>query len=373
MDGKERDDHFGTCLSAAPDMNGDGVTEWLVGAPGASSAKLSRCGIVYIVSGATGSIVSEMVGDKEYGAFGTSIDTATDLDNDGAVDIIIGAPGATGSRDSRNGAACGTVYAVSGKTLARLCRIDGKREWLDFGWSVCGILPSRTPKTEGRFLVGSPYAASDAENGEGLVVAYEVGDSEPVWVGRARIGEYGVGWKVWPIGDCDSDGDLDVVVRMLGAGSGPSVPGRTSTPRSLAVCNGVSGRRRDMAWADRLQAAGGMTAIGVADVDGDGISEVVVVMNSPSKAAVPRIECRAAGDGRIVFESECPSGVGRRPAGFGVAKLAGSKQVTELLVGWRQADPEQPAGQDGVVNSIGVSEKPRIRQYTVPRKGGDGR
>lgn len=94
---------FGSSVANAGDVNGDGINDVLIGAPGASKA--------YVIDGAT--IVSEAAGDGiinvgdqgtisitgESGTdgFGTSVSSAGDIDSDTLSDIIIGAPQATSS------------------------------------------------------------------------------------------------------------------------------------------------------------------------------------------------------------------------------------------------------------------------------------
>src|SRR5690606_2924427 len=89
------DDEFGGAVAGVADLDGDGVNDLLVGAPGHRIISCSRCGRAYAYSGASGLLLYEFASPNEErdGFFGFSVAGIPDLDGDGVGDLAIGAPG----------------------------------------------------------------------------------------------------------------------------------------------------------------------------------------------------------------------------------------------------------------------------------------
>ncbi|NJK81620.1 MAG: hypothetical protein HC914_17760, partial [Chloroflexaceae bacterium] len=78
--------NFGTALDTAGDVNGDGFADIVVGAPGDNAS--------YVYLGATAglSTTASFTVTLGGGAFGTSVGTAGDMNGDGFSEIVVGAP-----------------------------------------------------------------------------------------------------------------------------------------------------------------------------------------------------------------------------------------------------------------------------------------
>jgi len=97
------------CVGApGPDFNGDGVTDVVIADPGVAVAGKQRAGVVYIVDGADGSVVTVSADDvpgisaeanAEFG-FATAV---YDADKDGCDDLVVSSPFATVSAQPRAG------------------------------------------------------------------------------------------------------------------------------------------------------------------------------------------------------------------------------------------------------------------------------
>ncbi|MCB0729330.1 MAG: FG-GAP repeat protein, partial [Ignavibacteriae bacterium] len=94
MTGEAAQDQFGYSVSNAGDVNGDGYSDVIVGA-NLNDAGGTNCGRAYIYfGGSTMNNVSDVVltGETAYDFFGQSVSTAGDVNNDGYSDVIVGAP-----------------------------------------------------------------------------------------------------------------------------------------------------------------------------------------------------------------------------------------------------------------------------------------
>ncbi len=85
-------DFYGASIAAAPDLNGDGVVDYVVGAPGGGSWGRAGVGAAYLCSGRNGAVIREWRGTAELDNFAWTVFTA-DVDRDGRVDLICSTPG----------------------------------------------------------------------------------------------------------------------------------------------------------------------------------------------------------------------------------------------------------------------------------------
>ena len=107
---------FGAALADIGDADGDGLPDVAIGAPNAGEN-----GAVTLYSGATGTVLLEITPDLDRSIdaqFGTSVAPVADIDGDGVPDLLVGSPfehtgGTTGERNGR-------VHLYSGATGAEL-------------------------------------------------------------------------------------------------------------------------------------------------------------------------------------------------------------------------------------------------------------
>jgi len=97
-------DRFGTALSAAGDVDGDGVPDFVVGAPGFDLPQATDTGSLICFSGADASVLFTHYGVDLGMPVGTSIDGASDVNEDGRPDLVLGSPGNLAVSTDRGGA-----------------------------------------------------------------------------------------------------------------------------------------------------------------------------------------------------------------------------------------------------------------------------
>jgi FG-GAP repeat len=161
---------LGRGLSVAGDVDGDGLPEVAVGAPGATFGGGRDAGSLYLVRGGTGpravnldanpadaGLLARIDAAGPFNRLGASIVGVGDIDADGRADLAVGAPLA----DVPDKLLAGRVYLFKGKdlapgvTLAAATAFGGVMASQGFGtslWSCAG----------GRLLIGAPRAEADA-------------------------------------------------------------------------------------------------------------------------------------------------------------------------------------------------------------------
>jgi hypothetical protein len=132
--GSQPSEFFAYAIANTGDVDGDSIDDFIVGAPYYSTATISGAGHVVVYSGATGAMVREHVGAFYQDFLGYSVASAGDVDGDGVPDYVVGAPGHT-----RNQSRDGEVVVYSGATGATLWEKSGTVYFEEFGYSVAGI------------------------------------------------------------------------------------------------------------------------------------------------------------------------------------------------------------------------------------------
>ena len=121
----ERDDQFGWYVSAAADLDGDGLPDLLVGAPSTAVNGAPRAGAAYAISSATGRQLRAWHGAEANGQLGEMVAALPDLDGDGVVEVAVSAtfhPNLTGDPSK-----VGEVTVFSGATGKEIRRFRGRQ------------------------------------------------------------------------------------------------------------------------------------------------------------------------------------------------------------------------------------------------------
>ena len=125
---------FGTSVSTAGDVNGDGFSDVIVGAPFYDNGQNEEGRAFVYMGSASGTASSAAWSDEsdQAGAFfGTSVSTAGDVNNDGYHDVVIGAP-----QFAPNGSIFIYFGSASGLATTPSQRRDGRTSGTEFGDTV---------------------------------------------------------------------------------------------------------------------------------------------------------------------------------------------------------------------------------------------
>jgi hypothetical protein len=191
-------DRFGSALSGAGDIDGDGVPDLIVGAPGADGPD-TDCGRVTAHSGADGSVLLSFTHPGNGASFGTAV-AAGDIDADGVPDVVGGAPFASSS--------AGIVYVHSGADGALLHTFGGTASADQFGSAVA--VPGDVDRDgyddvligSPQWVAGEPGSAQLRSGLTGAVLLAMNGEDADSHFGSAVSG----------LGDVDGDGDPELAV-----------------------------------------------------------------------------------------------------------------------------------------------------------------
>jgi hypothetical protein len=250
---------LGQSLALVGDHDGDGRLDVVIGIPGDNPSGPSS-GSAFVTSGPNSSKILNLIGRRPGDQFGAAVASAGDIDCDGVVDILVGAPGAC-----VNGRSSGSAYVFSGRTAEVLIEFDGEHAGDALGSSVAGagdIDGDGVPE----IAVGAP-GARQAGFDSGSVRVYSGADASILYTFHGAGAGDRFGCCVAGGADHDADGVPDVVVGAFQPRGGPG------------YARVLSGRDASLLYTFGGQEPGDGFGISVAaldDLDGDGGAEILV-------------------------------------------------------------------------------------------------
>jgi len=209
---------FGYSVASAGDVNGDGYSDVIIGANSYTDTEpLEGAAFVYHggPSGLSATPDWSAIGGEDYAYFGASAASAGDVNGDGYSDVIIGAPGYTDGPSGPGGAGRIFLYlgSSSGLSASPDIVLDGQQAAAEFGYSVSGA-----GDVNGDGFADVVVGAESYEDGqefEGCVMLYLGSASAPYVVPawraqRDQAGAY-FGNCVAGAGDVNGDGYDDIL------------------------------------------------------------------------------------------------------------------------------------------------------------------
>ncbi len=340
-------DQFGFAVTAA-DVDGDGVRDVLVGAPGGAIASIP--GFVVALSGRTGALLASASGGFVGDRFGWSVTGLGDVNADGKEDFAVGAP----YEMTAPGVANGTVHVLSGVNGSELYRIVGNAAASGFGWSLRGTGDANGDGAAD-LIVGAPLETSAGMVHAGAARQFSGATGSSLWSAAGTVSEDHLGSIVRDIGDVNADGIGDVAIVSSLAnlpGTGPEVnvqsgsngsgflqfagdeafagageicaagdadddgfgdiafASAAATAGTFQIYSGHTGTRL---WTVKgtSSAADGRSVINAGDLNGDGLSDLAVSAGNAPTGTVRgfTVECGKA----VSIGTSCPASTGALP------------------------------------------------------------
>ena len=282
--GEAGGDEAGRDIAFAGDVNGDGLSDILVGASYEDSGG-ADAGAAYLVHGpVTGTVDladadARLLGHVPGERAGYSVATAGDVDGDGLDDVLVGAP-----FSDKNGEESGMVYLMlsplagtisldlsaaqlvgveeddqAGHTIASAGDLDGD----GYGDILVGAWQSDSEGPGRAYLLHGPLSGEQS-----------LADADAILFGESADDDAGV--AIGTAGDIDGDGVMDLLVGAPAADVGGSSPGKVylvAGPTAASADLAVVGMTFTGEVADDQA---GTAAIAAGDVDGDGHDDLLV-------------------------------------------------------------------------------------------------
>ena len=217
---------LGWALAGPGDLLGeDGVADMVVGAPEA----MSGSGVVWIAAGPLGEDLTVeddavRVEGSAYYELGSSMARLQDIDGDGVNELALGAPGYGESEMHspwRRPDPLGAVYIVGQVEEARVggladAELVGEEIKIDFA-TVLGDAGDMDGDGYGDLLVSAPKADHNAGSvwllsGAVLAEGGDIGLDEAMAVVKGEEEEMGLGTSLTSAGDLNMDGELDLLI-----------------------------------------------------------------------------------------------------------------------------------------------------------------
>ncbi len=268
--------HAGAVVAPAGDMNGDGISDVVIGAPLYDRPGHVDAGAVFVFYGSAQGLHATpddtLANDATGSRFGAAAAYAGDVNNDYYADLVIGAPG-FGNGQANEGAAYLFHGRFAGFGTPALV-VEGGEVDARLGEAVAGA-GDVNADTYADVLLGAPGASPNAIPAAGILYLLKGSasgiDPVPLATVPGTADSLEVGGGVAGAGDVDADGYADILVGVPGESiAGPRRGGfrcyrGTSSgfdPVPLFVINGALDRGRV-----------GAAVATAGDVDGDGYAE----------------------------------------------------------------------------------------------------
>ncbi|MEE9129588.1 MAG: integrin alpha [Phycisphaerales bacterium] len=198
---------LGSSVGAAGDVNNDGTLDVIVGATGVGAGR------AFVYSGVDGSVLRTFLGDVSGDLFGYAVTGIGDINRDGCADLLV-----TAIQHDAAGTNSGRAYVYSGLDSSIMGTVDGETSFDLFG-SGAALIGDVTNDNINDFVIG----ARNAVSGNGRAYVYsgadflKKGPIKPVHVLLPPGPAADFGWFFLDGGDMNADGTPDIYVTDFSA------------------------------------------------------------------------------------------------------------------------------------------------------------
>jgi hypothetical protein len=269
---------FGLSVSCAGDVNGDGFSDVVVGAPGYDNGQANE-GRTYVyhgsVSGLSATANWTAESNQENSHFGFSVSTAGDVNHDDYYDVIIGAYLFDNGQEDEgrvfvyNGSASG--LSISANWTAECDQINA--------YYGCSVSTAGDLNIDGfsDVIVGA-YLYDNGTTNEGRVYVYygsSSGLSSAVnWTAESDLTDSYFGYSVSSAGDVNNDGFPDLIIGAYRLSNGQLAEGKAFV--YFGSTNQISLHPDWTGICDQEYARFGFSVSGAGDVNNDGFDDVII-------------------------------------------------------------------------------------------------
>ncbi|MCC6602239.1 MAG: FG-GAP repeat protein [Anaerolineae bacterium] len=287
--------YFGRAAAELGDVNGDGLADLLIGAPGQTVNNNEFQGQVLVFSGADGELLYTLNTPFAQGGaqFGAAVAGVGDVDQDNVPDILVGAPTLTVNTQTSQGRA----FVFSGATGTLLYTLDDPlpHAYAWFGDSLSGLEDINRDGVPD-LLVGAPIQEVDGRKNQGQVFAFSGADGQLLYTLNDPMPKAYAwfGYAVSGLGDTNGDGGPDILVGAFRQ----EVNGNFNQGQAF-VFDGADGHLLMTVDdpAPQAEALFGHTVASAGDVNGDGLTDFLI-------SALYKAVNGLTGQGQVfVFES----------------------------------------------------------------------
>ncbi len=205
---------FGFSVALLGDIYGnDGKSEFIIGAPHDAP---ERAGAAYVYSGADTSLIAEYHGNSHSNHRGDQLGFAVaglgDVDSSGKPDFIIGSRNYTDEYSFPARWELGSATVYRGENLSGLATYYGSNENDHFGFAVSGA-GDQNLDGWADFIIGAPDADLQGLSERGAVYIYSGKTLGQLYSAKygAATGD-GFGWSVSVVGDVNADNKSELIV-----------------------------------------------------------------------------------------------------------------------------------------------------------------
>ncbi len=276
--------NYGSSVFTAGDINGDGFSDVIVGAKSYDNGETDE-GIASVYSGSASGLSATSNWSAASGqtgsSFGFSVSSAGDVNGDGYSDVLIGAPSYDNGQTDE-----GKLFAYYGSSsglpaISDYSVIEGNQTGAQLGSSV-----SSAGDVNGDgysdILIGVPFFDL-GQSDEGLVyLIYGTPEGLELgvgWSAQSNQTDALFGNEAATAGDVNGDGYSDVIIGAFRYDSGQSNEGSAFLWYGSSSGLGANGTPQNADWkaeSNQANANFGESVSTAGDVNGDGYSDVII-------------------------------------------------------------------------------------------------